>query len=151
MPVSWEHTSHSNELSSVQDGDLMVIGNSNMQTEVVGCTLTSIVQVIVISFITSSRFHQESFGPDLKKCKSNDNLLFLFYQCTSISLHGGIVHHVVFYVPDPIGQIHLLTKKNIPPYIFIYFGEHNFGFSFFHVNFLGRIFPMSFCFFNLFI
>ena len=39
--------------------------------------------------------------------------LFLFHQCTSVSLHGPIIYYAHVYVPDSDEHIHVLPKRKI--------------------------------------
>ena len=53
---------------------------------------------------------------------SNSQEFFLSHQFASVSLHGSYFHLEVVYVVDSIEKIHVLTKRNIPLDIIIYFG-----------------------------
>ena len=50
------------------------------------------------------------------KFNSEENLNSLYYQWISVFLHGPSIHLNVVYVPLS-EHLHLLPKKNIPPYI----------------------------------
>ena len=70
-------------------------------------------------FMVALASFQVSFGPNLRMFKSSENHSnSLDYQCYPIALHGHTVHPAVDYVPNPVEQIPLLSRRKTPPDIF---------------------------------